>query len=175
MLLQNENIILRAVEPSDLDKLYLWENDSALWTVGNGRNPYSYYALKQYITEFQKDIYENRLLRLMIDIRQPQQTIGTVDLYDMDLHHSRIALGLFVEQDFRGKGYALQALKLIEDYVFNFLKLNQLYVFVAESNKASRTIFEREKYFCQTCLKEWLKTTDGFEDVFVYQQFKENH
>lgn len=173
MFLQNENIILRAIEPSDLDTLYLWENDSALWLAGNARNPYSHYALKQYIVNFQKDIYQIRQLRLMIDVRQTQKTVGTVDLYDFDIHHSRIALGLFVEPIYQGKGYASQALKLIEDYVFNFLKINQLYVFIAESNKASRTIFEREKYYCQTRLKEWLKTSEGFEDVFVYQKFKE--
>jgi len=172
MVLQNENIRLRAVEPSDLDKLYIWENDPTTWIAGNARNPYSYYALKKYIAEFQKDIYENRMLRLMIDDTQTEKTVGTVDLYDFDLHHSKIALGLFVEQAQQGKGYASQALKLTEDYVFNFLKINQLYVFIAESNTASRRIFERENYYCQTRLKEWIKTFDGFEDVFVYQKLK---
>ncbi|MDR1654329.1 MAG: GNAT family N-acetyltransferase, partial [Prevotellaceae bacterium] len=64
MLLHSENIILRAVEPSDLEQLYLWENDPQLWTAGNTRNPYSRYALKQYIADFQKDIYESKQLRL---------------------------------------------------------------------------------------------------------------
>ena len=173
MFFQNENIILRAVEPSDLDTLYVWENNSALWIAGNARNPYSRFALKHYIADFQKDIYESRQLRLMIDLRQTKKTVGTVDLYDFDMHHSKIALGLFVEQTFQGKGYARQALKLVEDYVFNFLKINQLYVFIAESNKASRSIFESEKYYCQTRLKAWIKTSEGFEDVFVFQKFKE--
>jgi len=173
MFLQNENIILRAIEPTDLDMLYNWENDFVMWIAGNARNPYSHYALKQYIADFQKDIYETRQLRLMIDDKHTKKTVGTVDLYDFDIHHSRIALGLFVEPIYQGKGYASQALKLTEDYVFNFLTINQLYVFIAESNKSSRSIFEREKYYCQTRLKEWIKTLDGFEDVFVYQKFKE--
>ncbi|MCL1868482.1 MAG: GNAT family N-acetyltransferase [Paludibacter sp.] len=173
MLFQNENIILRAVEPSDLDTLYVWENDISLWVAGNARNPYSRFALKQYIADFQKDIYESRQLRLMIDHRQTQKSVGTVDLYDFDLHHSKIALGLFVEQQYQGKGYAWQALEIVEDYVFNFLKINQLYVFIAKNNKASRNIFERKNYYCQTRLREWIKTADGFEDVFVYQKFRE--
>ena len=30
-LLENERIILRALEPEDLDVLYRWENDASLW------------------------------------------------------------------------------------------------------------------------------------------------
>lgn len=173
MLFQNENICLRAVEPSDLETLYVWENNPALWIAGNVRNPYSRFALKQYIADFQKDIYESRQLRLMIDSRQTGKSVGTIDLYDFDLHHSKIALGLFVEQKYQGKGYASQALELIEDYVFNFLKINQLYAFIAESNKASRNIFERKNYYCQTRLRAWIKMPERFEDVFVYQKFRE--
>ena len=66
MLLENGNIRLRAVEPEDLDRLYSWENNTRLWDVGNTRNPYSRYILKQYIINSDKDIYENKQLRLMI-------------------------------------------------------------------------------------------------------------
>ncbi|GHT19218.1 N-acetyltransferase [Bacteroidia bacterium] len=169
-MLENSEIRLRAVEPEDLERLYAWENNPSLWIAGNTRSPYSRYALKQYIADFQKDIYESRQLRLMIDLKQTATTIGTVDLYDFDLHNSRIALGLFVETQHQNKGYATQALHLTENYVFNYLKINQLYVFVAASNRASRRIFEREQYQCHSPLLQWLKTLEGFEDVFVYQK-----
>ena len=57
-MLQNETILLRAVEPEDLEVLYKWENDTSIWDVGNTRQPYSMYMLKQYIDQNDKNIYE---------------------------------------------------------------------------------------------------------------------
>jgi diamine N-acetyltransferase len=174
-VLENENIRLRAVEPEDLDKLYIWENNSQLWEVGNTRNPYSRFVLKQYIVDSDKDIYENKQLRLMIVDVKTGETVGTVDLFDFDIHNSRIALGLFVDTTFQGKGYAKLSLQLVEEYVFEFLKINQLYCHIAENNIASIHMFEQEKFEKTSLLKNWIKTSTGFENIVVFQQFRENY
>jgi diamine N-acetyltransferase len=170
-MLQNDKIQLRAVEPEDLERLYRWENKPELWCVGNTRNPYSRYMLKQYILQSDKDIYETRQLRLMMVSVATDETVGTVDLFDFDIHNSRIALGLYVDEAFQGNGYAKSALKLVEDYVFNFLRINQLYCHIAETNTASRTMFEKEGYETNGILKSWIKTPEGFDNIIVFQRF----
>ena len=172
MLLENENIRLRAVEPEDLDRLYLWENNTQFWDVGNTRNPYSRFILKQYIVNADKDIYETKQLRLMIISVKSTETVGTVDLFDFDIHNSRIALGLFVDTAFQGKGYAKESLRLVEEYVFEYLKINQLYCHISENNKASMRMFEQEHYENSGLLKDWIKTIKGFENIVLFQQFK---
>jgi len=172
-LLENENIRLRAVEPEDLDRLYAWENNPQLWDVGNTRNPYSRYVLKQYIINSDKDIYETRQLRLMMVSVLTGETVGTVDLFDFDIHNSRIALGLFVDAAYQGKGYAKQSLHLVEEYVFGYLKINQLYCHIAENNIPSIRLFEQEQYYKNGLLKDWIKTVNGFENIVLFQQFKE--
>jgi len=172
-LLENENIRLRAVEPEDLDRLYAWENNPQLWDVGNTRNPYSRYVLKQYIINSDKDIYETRQLRLMMVSVLTGETVGTVDLFDFDIHNSRIALGLFVDAAYQGKGYAKQSLHLVEEYVFGYLKINQLYCHIAENNTPSIRLFEQENYYKNGLLKDWIKTANGFENIVLFQQFKE--
>jgi diamine N-acetyltransferase len=170
-VLENEILLLRAIEPEDLDRLYAWENNPQLWTVGNTRNPYSRFVLKQYILNSDKDIYENKQLRLMIVCKENSKIVGTVDLFDFDLHNSRLALGLYIDSDFQGKGYAKAALHLVEDYVFNFLKVNQLYCHISELNTPSRQMFEKENYETNGILKNWIKTPKGFEDIIVFQKF----
>jgi len=172
-LLENEIIQLRAIEPEDLDCLYKWENNSRWWDVGNTRQPYSRYTLKQYILNSDKDIYETHQLRLMMVSTATAEIVGTVDLFDFDLHHSRIALGLFVDESYQGKGFAKASLQLVEEYVFDFLKINQLYCHIAESNVPSRKMFEQEKYETNGMLKSWIKTINGFENIIVFQQFKD--
>ncbi len=171
-MLQNETILLRAVEPEDLEVLYKWENDTSIWDVGNTRQPYSMYMLKQYIDQIDKNIYEAGQLRLMIVNKITKNAIGTVDLFDLDMHHSRIALGLYIESGNQGKGYATQTLHLIENYVFNFLQINQLYCQISISNIASKLMFEKEKYETNGILKNWIKTPNGYEDIIVFQRFR---
>jgi diamine N-acetyltransferase len=171
-LLNKAHILLRAVEPEDLELLYKWENDTHLWAMGNTRIPYSKYALKQYIAQSHLDIYESKQLRLMIVDTSIWETIGTVDLFDFEPHHSRIALGLFVSPEHQGKGIAKLSLSMIEDYVFSFLKINQLYCHISASNTASRTMFEKQNYLQLGLLHSWIKTTNGFEDVIVFQRIK---
>jgi diamine N-acetyltransferase len=171
-LLENETIKLRAVEPEDLERLYAWENNPLLWEVGNTRNPYSRFVLRQYIVDSDKDIYENKQLRLMMVSVKTGEIVGTVDLFDFDIHNSRIALGLFVDTAFQGKGFAKEALHLVEDYVFNFLQLNQLYCHISENNIASRRLFEKENYETNGMLKNWIKTVDGYDNIIVFQRFR---
>ena len=174
-MFENDKIRLRALEPEDLDRLYQWENNPLLWDVGNTRNPYSRFILKQYILQSDKDIYENKQLRLMMVSTETGETVGTVDLFDLDIHHSRVALGLFVDPTFQGKGYARASLHLVEDYVFNFLKINQLYCHISETNTASRLLFEKEGYETNGILKNWIRTMDGYENIILFQLFRDNY
>jgi len=171
-MLEDDRIKLRAVEPDDLELLYAWENDVTLWDVGNTRQPYSRFALREYIAQCDKTIYETSQLRLMITDKQTLQVVGTVDLFDFDIHNSKIAFGLYVHADFQGRGFARSALRLVEAYVFDFLALNQLYCHIAVSNVASISMFVKENYEQNTVLKQWIRISDKFEDVVVFQRFK---
>lgn len=175
MLLENDKLLLRAVEPEDLDRLYAWENNSQLWDVGNTRNPYSKFVLKQYISQSDSNIYESKQLRLMMVSKITDETVGTVDLFDFDIHNSRIALGLFVDTPFQGNGYAKASLRLVEEYLFDYLKINQLYVHIAENNTASILMFENENFDKTGILKDWIKMVDGFGNIVVFQQFRVNY
>ncbi|NDP22446.1 MAG: GNAT family N-acetyltransferase [Paludibacter sp.] len=174
-MFENNIVRLRAVEPEDLELLYEWENNSELWEVGNTRNPYSHYILKQYILNSDKDIYETLQLRLMMVSVITGKTVGTVDLFDFDIHHSRIALGLYVDEKFQGLGFAKASLRVIEEYVFGYLKINQLYCHISESNAASRHMFEKEQYQSNGLLKEWINSINGFENIIVFQQFRNEY
>ena len=41
MILENDNMRLRAIEPNDIDLMYLWENDDRYWNVSDVVTPFS--------------------------------------------------------------------------------------------------------------------------------------
>ena len=71
-MLKNKNIELRAMEPSDVDLLYQWENNEALWHLSNTLAPFSRFVLDQYVMNSHKDIFTSKQLRLMIDKKETE-------------------------------------------------------------------------------------------------------
>ena len=169
-LLKNETILLRAVEPEDLDFLYQWENDTELWQHGSTLTPYSRFALRDYLTNvLSEDIFQSRQLRLMIVEASSQRPVGTIDLYDFDPIHHRAGIGILIDKDCRGKGFSLQALQLMHEYAFRILLLHQIYAYIPTSNIPSYQLFLKSGYEETGLLQSWLKTADGYQDVYFMQ------
>jgi diamine N-acetyltransferase len=169
-LLKNDNIRLRPLEPEDLDLLYAWENDSSLWRAGSTVSPYSRYTLREYIAQSHLDIYESRQLRLMIEPLPTGRGAGLADLYDFDPHNRKAAVGILVDAAHQGKGIAGEALELLAQYAFSFLKLHQLYASIPVANAPSRALFRRCGFTPSGTLTDWVSDDSGFTDVLFVQR-----
>ena len=112
-LLSDEMLTLRAPEMSDLDMLFLWENDSSLWHVGNAIAPYSRKQLWEYIETYVADIFATRQLRFIIQENNNEKPIGTIDLFDFDPINRHASLGIYIQEDYRQKGYAKRAIEIL--------------------------------------------------------------
>ncbi|MDR0507322.1 MAG: GNAT family N-acetyltransferase [Dysgonamonadaceae bacterium] len=168
-LLENDTIILRALEPEDLDVLYKWENDSELWHYGVTLSPYSKFTLRNYIANSDPDIYQTRQLRLMIEKKADEKAIGTIDLFDFDPLNLRAGIGILLDGNYRNQGFGSQALRLMEEYAFSFLMLNQLYAYIPRNNTPSYRLFCKNGYIENGLLKSWIKTENEFTDVYFMQ------
>lgn len=166
-MLQTDDISLRKVEPQDLPYLYQWENDSLSWADSDTHNPLSQKDLRDYIESSTGDIYKDGQLRLIIEAKQGL-TLGCIDLFDLDIHNRKAAVGMYLAKDARGKGVGKTAVRLLEEYAFRFLNLRMLYIFVAENNIACIRLFSSLGWKQTAHLREWLNTGD----VIVLQRMK---
>lgn len=169
-LLENNEIRLRAPEPEDLDLLYQWENDTRLWSLGASNVPFSRYSLHQYLANNQQDIYTDKQLRLMVELKHTGETVGTVDLYDFDPLHLRAGVGILIDPNHQQKGLGLQALQLLEAYAFTFLTIHQLYAVIPESNHASIHLFRKAQYIEAGTLSDWISREGTFQHARLYQR-----
>jgi diamine N-acetyltransferase len=174
VFLEGAHIHLRAMEPTDLENLYLWENDPENWFVSQTRTPYSKHALKQFIEDSQKDIYEIKQLRFMIILNAEDNDentpVGAIDLFDFDPYHRRAGIGILVaRKEYRRKGIASEALSLLIHYSFNLLGLHQLYCNVAKGNDASFKLFIKSGFKVTGEKKDWLRGTGSWTDEYLLQ------
>lgn len=164
------DIVLRALEPEDLEILYKWENNMDIWLVSNTIAPFSKYILKKYIDCSHQSIYESGQLRFIIDLPGEKVPIGTIDIFDFDQYHQRAGVGILIaEEQYRHKGYALKSLQAVIDYCFNTLLLHQLYCNILSNNRESMELFKKAG-FAETGIKhEWIKTNEGYLDQHLFQ------
>jgi diamine N-acetyltransferase len=172
--LEGDRILLRAMEPYDLNNLYMWENDQDNWFVSQTRAPYSKHILSQFIEESHKDIYELRQMRLMITLKNGPDneylTVGAIDLFDFDPFHRRAGIGILVaRKEIRRQGIASEALELLKDYSFKVLGLHQLYCNVAKGNEASCNLFIKSGFEITGEKKDWLRENGTWTNEYLLQ------
>ncbi len=166
----SEHIYLRAVEPEDLDALYVMENDSQVWNITNSTVPYSRYVLKRYIETSQYDLFADRQLRLMIVRQGDDIVVGTIDITDFIPIHARGEVGIAIRKDFQGCGYAQEALTLLCNYAFNCLLLKQLVSHVVVDNIPSLQLFTSCGFVQCGLLKSWWIVDGVPQDVVLLQR-----
>lgn len=175
MILKNENVFLRALEPKDLDFLYQIENDTSIWHVSATTAPYSKYVLQQYLQNATQDIYKAQQLRLVICCSKTNQTVGLIDLFDFSPKDKRVGVGVVIaEEQFKQKGYAKNALKILLNYCFNVLDLHQVYANIEQDNLASIQLFTALNFNLIGIKKDWNKRGNKYIDEGIYQLINTN-
>ena len=174
-MLKGNDIVLRALEPADVDLLYEWENDDRLWHLSNTVTPFSRHLLEQYVLSSAQDIFTTRQLRLMIDIvnGQERETVGSIDLFDFDPLNKRAGIGILIVKKHRKKGYAARALEVLMSYCFEVLHLHQLYCNITPDNEASLQLFRKAGFETAGLKKDWHHIRDGWKDEYLLQKIRD--
>ena len=170
MLLRGQNIHLRALEPSDVEAMYRWENDPAVWGVSGTVAPFSREILRAFIEQQQYDIWRTHQLRLVIARNDDATAVGAVDLFDFDPLNRRAGVGVLVADGERCRGYASEALSLLVDYARDVLMLNQLYCDIDTDNVTCRALFSGCEFEECGVRRRWRLASDGWRDVVMMQR-----
>ena len=170
MSLEGELTRLRALEAEDVDLLYVWENDPAVWGVGGTLAPFSRHTLRRFLDEQRFDLYAARQLRLVVETLDGR-AVGLVDLFEFEPVDLRAGIGILIHgAGDRGRGFASDALDVLCRYARQVLGLHQLWCSVAPDNAASLTLFRRAGFVECGRKREWRRTPDGWADELLLQK-----
>lgn len=167
--MKGKQVTLRLPEPTDLELLYSWENNTENWLVSLTHTPFSRATLEKYLHSVH-DIFQDRQIRFLICLSD-QRPIGCVDLFELDLKNRNAGLGVLIgDSSDREKGYALEALALMCAYAFETLGLQNLFCHISEKNTASQKLFEKLQFEMVGRKKNWIRNGAQWEDELLYQR-----
>lgn len=161
---------LRALEPSDVEVLYRWENDPEVWHVSGTLAPFSRHALEGFVEAQRYDIFQSRQQRLIIESSEGE-AIGTLDLFEVEPLHRRAGIGILIHGvENRRKGYAGEALDQAIAYARDILGMNQLWCNIEPDNEASLCLFRSRGFILAGTKRCWNWSPNGWKDEAIYQR-----
>ncbi len=172
LMLQKEQIKLRAVEPQDIDFLFHLENRPELWHVSQTLVPFARFDIEQYVFSANKqDPFIAGEVRFIIEFTHNNEIklIGTIDLFALDATNRRGGIGIVLLESYRGKSFAGTALDILIDYGFNFLNLHQLFCNIENGNEASLKLFGSRGFKITGIKKEWNRKNGSWVDENLLQ------
>ena len=138
--LLGEKIYLSPRNCEEVEKFTEWMNDFET-TDYTGRSAYiiTLEGEKKY---FEENIDKN--YNFFIVTLDTDKLIGTVGLEDYNAINRTATLGIFIgDKEVRNKGYGTEAIRLILDYGFNYLNLNNIKLDVMEFNERAIACYKK--------------------------------
>lgn len=139
MNLYGEKVILRALEPEDMEILRNIANDPEVENLVGG---WSFPICKKTQMDWYESIINNKNnLRFAIETKD-EGVIGMADLKNIDWKNRIAFHGIKIgNKDYRGKGYGKDVVFTIMKYAFEELQLNRLDANILEYNIASKNLY----------------------------------
>lgn len=166
-----KKIILRALEPEDLELLYTIENDSDTWDICSARVNYSRYAIKQYLAQQPQEISTAGEVRLVITDSETNEAVGIIDLTNYSATNRSAEIGITLLREHRGKGYGRAAIKAMERYAKEAGNLRMIYAHtLADRNSVAKNMFLHSNYTPVAVLPEWHFCNGEYVDLTVFKK-----
>ncbi|WP_294188276.1 GNAT family N-acetyltransferase [uncultured Clostridium sp.] len=150
MVLISDRIIIRYFERKDKEDLYriVWQKDVVRfmrdWSEYNPtlENINSYIDWRQSQKD-SKDIYENK--RYAVALRDSNKLIGMVGM-GIEETLNEVEVAYFIDEKYKGHGYATEAVKKIVDWCFKVSDIPYLIATIDCANKSSCRVLDKSGF-----------------------------
>jgi RimJ/RimL family protein N-acetyltransferase len=165
---QGNKVRLRAVEPSDTEFFIKWNLDSEraanldfVWP------PVSEASVRDWVeSQSKKKLQDDSYIWIIED--RYEVPVGSIDTHSCNSRNGTFSYGIHIDPDYRGKGYAAEAIHLILRYYFEELRYQKVTVPVHSDNESSIRLHERLGFKEEGRHRNMLFTRGSFIDVLWY-------
>jgi RimJ/RimL family protein N-acetyltransferase len=135
-----EKVYLSPMFLDDLEQYTRWINDFEVTRyLGHASKCYSLESEKKALEKLVSDGHNYAVV-----LKEEHRLIGNASIFDVQHIHQRAEIGLFIgEAKDRGKGYGHEIVKLLVDYGFRYLNLNNIMLKVFSGNTAAISTYRK--------------------------------
>ena len=156
-----EQLLLRALEKTDLEFIHKLNNNRNIMTYWF-EEPYE--SFDELEDLYEKHIHDNTERRFIAE-DSDKNSIGLVELLEIDYIHRTSEFAIIIAPDYQGKGFARPLIILALDYAFSILNLNKVYLLVAVENEKAIHLYSKSGFTEEGRLIQEVFTGGKYRDV----------
>ena len=124
----------------DLEQYTRWMNDIEVTRyLGQAARCYSLESERKALEKLVSEGYN-----FAVVLKEEERLIGNASIFDVNHLHQRAEIGLFIgEAKDRGKGYGQEIVRLLVDFGFKYLNLNNIMLKVISGNTAAINAYKK--------------------------------
>lgn len=162
--LNGERIYLRLVEDTDVEQLTKINNTANARIMGDDDAPYPFSI--ETMSQFTKS--NDTMKNFAICRIEDDELLGSLAVYGINYQNSTCEIGLIVADDVKRQGYGYEAMKVIIEFVFNYLPMNKIKLQVFSFNAAAINLYQRLGFSHEGTLKEEIFRFGTYHDLENY-------
>jgi RimJ/RimL family protein N-acetyltransferase len=165
---QGRHIRLRAVEPSDGEAHFHWNQDSDMTRqldriyFPQSRAAVNRWADKTSTQEPAGDAFHFQIENLAGEL------VGSIGTHRCDPRTGTFSYGVAIRKEHQRRGYASEAIVMVLRYYFQELRYQKATVYVYSFNESSIRLHERLGFQREGCLRRMVFTQGQYFDLIVF-------
>ncbi len=177
MNLETERLILRNLRESDLEDFHCFRSNSEICKF-QGFDAFTIEDSKKFIEE-QKDAKfgaAGEWIQIGIEWKENKKLVGDLALKP-EAHEPRIVeIGVTLDLEYRGKGFAVEAFCRMFKYLFGETETHRIFGILDVENIGSLRLLENLNFRREAHYKKsyWDKNMNEWRDEFLYAMLKED-
>lgn len=170
--IKTERLFLRPIEKKDAVKIFNYRSDSIAnkyqgWIPKNLDDTYEF--IKR--SSSQINIVDT-WFQLVIIENDSHEIIGDLGIHFLDTEKKKVEIGITLDKNKQGKGFATEALKETINYIFNKLDKHRIIGSIDPKNSSSIRLLERVGFKKEAHFRESLLINGEWVDDLVYALLK---
>lgn len=166
--LKGKKLLMKRLLVSDVSQKYVdWLNDPEINQFLAIRGvTQNIDMVRAYVSSYERT--DNKLLLGIFDIKTKIH-IGNITFSSIDWKNEVGIIGIAIgDKNYRGQGYAYEALSLAVEFAFSELSLHRIDAWVSADNISSQKLFKRVGFNQEGILKDRVKYQDRFVDAYIF-------
>jgi ribosomal-protein-alanine N-acetyltransferase len=161
-----ERLILRSIESTDAGLIHKLRSDEVVNQFVGRDNSSTLEKAKEFILKIQNLVSKNEGLYWIIRLKENNDLIGTVCLWNFDPENEIVEIGYEMLPEFQGRGIMSESIKAVTAYTFEEIKAKIITAFPSGDNVNSVAILKKLNFEFED--KKYNNTHENVNNIVTY-------
>lgn len=155
-------------DANNISSLMTYNVSKSLWEVPY---PYTLDNALNFIDSSHKEFRSFKTVNFAILYKknpEPNGLVGIIGLKNINIDERKANLGYWIGESFWGNGIASESVKLVINYAFSVLRLEEVYAYVYSQNKPSMRVLEKNGMTKVGEVNEYSKKLDTYQNTIKF-------